>query len=689
MNKRFIILIFLLLSIPLAWAVIDWEIPNNKMVFGDGAATIDKIFEANVGDGASNPKLTVNNTTKDFTLSAQLSVKGDIIVGTSAAADQKMIFDIGGSNPFLKWDNAQGALVFSNDGTISKKIGSGGGGAGGQNFFLDNPDAEASTNNWTNTGGGTFVTFSTNPINGDNSFRWDAAAQSDVLRTDQVIIPEKFKGQSCQIEFTYTGGTSDLVKPQVVDSGNIKLDSAVFQNEVDNSDFLQAQTGIVVRSIYFICPLAGTVAFEFNQTEVGDPAEMDLDDVFIGELKGLSTTILKTPEQITFHGDLGHGSTDNKIGRYDLYDIDDAQSFISATGVTDSTGKGAITFTSSVANGTVITINVGGEYKISASKSFTTAINIGLSRNSNQLTTTIASIDNDDRLTNTFNAGTSDTEAINWAGILKKDDVIRMHTSGVGVGPNPSIAVFNIVFTGSDTTVQIFNSIPKIAENINEFSAFIDNNGASGLVLRENVDWISANCTRTGVGAIDCTYISPFTVNALNCVAVAQTTGSEHAFVVSSSNTGFTVETENTTNGTNSDIDFHIVCQKNQADFKTATVQPVIVGQVTNSFASGGHNIRIESCKILNSGTPIIDTGSGLCEGWIDSLTDLAVGRTTLNIKSGIFSSEPVCVATANVASSRLAMVESTITSAVIIRTSTDASALIDANFSVSCIGER
>lgn len=212
---------------------------------------------------------------------------GEILLGTGVPGVHKIESNQGTVNdPFIQYNNATSTWQFTNDGSIVNEFSLGGtsGGGGGQNFFTDNPDAEAGTSNWTNIGGGTFTTFSVTPINGNNSFRWDASASGDILRTDQVAIPEKFKGQACQVDFTYTGGTDDLVKPQVVDSLNVKLASATYSNLVDQTDFLKTQVGIVKRSIFFTCPLTGTIAFEFNQTAAGNPAIMDFDDIFIGDI---------------------------------------------------------------------------------------------------------------------------------------------------------------------------------------------------------------------------------------------------------------------------------------------------------------------------------------------------------------------------------------------------------------------
>ena len=101
--------------------------PTDEMTIGNGNNAIAKKFIFNVGDGISNPFIYIDPTNKDFTLNKELKVLDSITVGTGLAADQLLTFDIGlgAGKPFFKWDNTNNALVFSNDGTLEKKIGTG------------------------------------------------------------------------------------------------------------------------------------------------------------------------------------------------------------------------------------------------------------------------------------------------------------------------------------------------------------------------------------------------------------------------------------------------------------------------------------------------------------------------------------------------------------------------------------
>lgn len=66
-------------------------------------------------------------------------------------------------------------------------------------------------------------------------------------------------------------------------------------------------------------------------------------------------------------------------------------------------------------------------------------------------------------------------------------------------------------------------------------------------------------------------------------------------------------------------------------------------GYVQNSRGQASTDkMAVETCLILNSGTPIIGTGD-LCNSWVSSLTDNAVGDTTFNLDADAFSADPAC----------------------------------------------
>jgi len=117
---------------------------------------------------------------------------------------------------------------------------------------------------------------------------------------------------------------------------------------------------------------------------------------------------------VRLHTGNGHGSTNTAIRRF-------------STAV-DNIGN-AITYADSSTDGASFTINEDGLYYISYSdgRNASGQDNIGISLNSTQLTSNIATINAADRLIEEVNTP-SNPSALSWAGQLSKDDVIRAHT---------------------------------------------------------------------------------------------------------------------------------------------------------------------------------------------------------------------------------------------------------------------
>lgn len=593
-------------------------------------------------------------------------------LGQGNTDNKEIIANTGASNlPALQYNVTTGKWEFSNDGIGFKDIGSGAGGAGGQNFFTDNPDAEAGTNNWTNTGGGTFVTFSATPINGDNSFRWDASAQNDVLRTDQVEIPEKFKGQACEVNFVYTGGTSDLVKPQVVDSSNVKLPGATFENQVDGTDFLQIQTGIVQRTIFFICPSSGTIAFEFNQTEVGNPAVMDFDDVFIGELIGLQTTVANldwtsyTPTISAGFGTPTGISFKFKLDNGDML----IKGFFTSGTIAASVGSFSMPAGFTIKNSEVIgsLIEHGGSaWRISATGVIYDAGN------------TLTVFPDGTDVNNIFIGIRSATNTT-----LAKNNVNTYLASTDSISLKVRIPLVEV----AASPVKIFTAIPKVAEQINTFHAIFT---SAGVTTSENVNFIEANCTNPGTGNYVCTYVNATFSVSPSVVCSTNLSNSFNCSVTASSASSFSINIRNTVSDLDTNQIFAVTVGKQGVDFKTAVAHLILVNQVETTKKSG---IRIESCRFnANGGTPSIDTASTLCPGWISNVVDDGVGDYEVNIIVGIFSSSPVCNVTADdfLGSQALCIVDNiTATQLDVICSTASTAAQQDADFNLTCTGVR
>lgn len=111
----------------------------------------------------------------------------------------------------------------------------------------------------------------------------------------------------------------------------------------------------------------------------------------------------------------GFGSTNTKIRRF--------------TNVVANVGAD-ITYADSATLGGSFTINTAGVYAVSFSEGVNAANRIGLSLNSNQLTTDIQAISIGNILANTTTPTANVESNVCWTGYLQAGDVVRAHTQG-------------------------------------------------------------------------------------------------------------------------------------------------------------------------------------------------------------------------------------------------------------------
>jgi len=118
---------------------------------------------------------------------------------------------------------------------------------------------------------------------------------------------------------------------------------------------------------------------------------------------------------VRVHTANGHGSTNIKIRRF--------------SSIESNIGT-AITYVDSASEGASFTVNEDGVYHASFSGSGNPTFYIGLSLNSNQLTTNISSIAVGDRLAITYESIGTGASHASWSGYLQAGDVVRPHTQG-------------------------------------------------------------------------------------------------------------------------------------------------------------------------------------------------------------------------------------------------------------------
>jgi len=363
---------------------------------------------------------------------------GGIILGDGTAVTRRITVNRGGSNPFLKWDEATTSWVFSNNGSIEKKLGPGPSGEGGVNL-LQNPsleDAGSPVLNWSNTGGTFTQGVYTNGFEGDLKFgTFVSTTTAQFVQSDLITWPE-FITDGGQYKIKYKNG-NDAFKLQVLNSSAVLLGEAVLTNLANWQD-------LVANS--FFAPVAGTqVRLRIVSTGAGT---INFDKTYLGSNTNVGSTQL--PSQILeLETSDGAGSTDTKIRKFLNLTVNSGSSlFTHNHGSYGTKGLELVALRD---------IEVEGEYcdQPSGNKNF------GFSVNSSMLTTDIGGL--------TYAQGkrgsstTNDVSGIDNACVpfhlsLNSGDILRPHT-GTGFNVTTSHAFFRIKataksFVPAQTTLQ-------------------------------------------------------------------------------------------------------------------------------------------------------------------------------------------------------------------------------------------
>lgn len=537
----------------------------------------------------------------------------------------------------VKWSDTDSKMQFSNDGVSFKDIGSGSGAGGGENFNNgfgpdDNNNAEDGTTGWTSSGG-VFAVTTVDPLEGLASFEYTPSAQNDYVENNNLSYDKDiFKGRACQAQIEYIGGDENLTA-KVMDGNNDTLGSLV----------LPAHSISASESVFFICPSAADILGDANKgnlririENVGASAAplIKFDKAYNGTLIGLSETTL--PDEVRVGVDCsGSSAVDQDAG------VGIILSNISAGVCSMDYSSLGLTVPPRV----MVTDATGAGAPVIVDSYMSTSTTVN----------------------------------------------IRCKTPA-GATCGGFLASVSIKKAGADAkqSVQVYKSIPKVAENENQFTARA--RVADGSILGSNISgWIS--CVTAGTGAISCDLSGAGFTTTPSCVCGSKQGGFNDASCTSQAFSATSWAFRNSVNSLATAADIDIFCSAQGSDYKSPTVQPVIVGQVVNSYAeSASKNVRVESCFVVNSGTP--STNNTLCDNWIGSLVDNGTGDTTVNFITGTFSSTPVCNVTPGDtspgASNRgvtISSISTTSVRVVTFLTSTDS--VSNRPFSITCSGGK
>lgn len=529
-----------------------------------------------------------------------------------------------------------GQLVFATDTKTAYQVldnaladlGGGGGEGDGINAFIssDNPNAELGTSNWTTTGAPTFSASTTDPLQKRQSFLFTASATNDAVTSIQISVDKDiFKGRACEASIEYIGGDENL-SLIVVDNNATEIASMV----------LPTHNVSASETLYFTCPSDAAITLD---------ADLALLNLRIKNVGGSTAPIIKFDKAY--------------IG--------------TMRGLLDTFGPD--TLTAAIAGGAPVGMNIPNWISsCTGTGPYTCNFKTGLFTVSPKCQVT------------RLGANTG------WNSITSTSStqVVIQTTNSAGAAQSNS---FNLTCekTGADAKqiVQVFKSIPKVAQNAAGFSF---NASAAGTVSNDTLDFINGNASISDTSLFTYTFNTNIFTVAPNCIVGGEqgSTSGVLTKIVSISNTQLVVRTYTAPN-TLVAYDHRIFCEKTGVDYKLPIVQPIIAGQVTNSSTeTTGKNVRVETCGINSGGTVV--TASTLCANWISSITKGAAGIYTVNFVSGIFSVQPECTGSpSNISPSTVDLTvtfNNSSTTSIGIRTLSNA-ALADLNHTITCTGVR
>ncbi len=595
--------------------------PSDGYVLGrSGASSVDPFIQF----FGTSIKIEADRANGSLLLRAPLVKVGDGSDGTLMLSDT-----VG-----LRANSVSGRLEQTTDsGSSFTQISGAGGGGGGENynnaFSVDqNENAEDGTTGWVSSGG-VFDVDEVDPLEGEKSFVWTPSAQGDTLKSPILDFDRDiFKGTSCQVNTTYIGGDENL-SWSLVDGNDDVL--AGFRNSnttPKNQNKLPAHGISSSESIFFLCPSQADIT--------GDAEKGNLYILF--ENTGVTAAPL-----IKF--DKNYAGTLIGLAETTLPDSLSAKLDDSATVLSQSTTWINSTSIPSTGNKTV---NYSGLGLSVIPKITVTAVSPCTTSFLNTVSVTEFSF-------GTRNGSNAQTDCSAEISLEKQ---------------------------GADAkqSVQTYKPIPKINEYKNSFNAYVS---SGNLISRESGDWIDGNCTAPSGTLQRCNFISEIFSSPPNCTATLNAGSySGKVSIVEITGTYITFQAYDGA-GTESPRNFSFTCNRS-IDEKLVTVNPILVGQVENSYASSGKQIRVESCRVNNNGTATA-VGS-LCGTWVDGLSVTSAGNVNINVKSGIFSENPNCSGTAFDRNLSFFTVSNSLIQTV---TKSSADASINAAFFINCVGVK
>jgi len=422
--------------------------------------------------------------------------------------------------------------------------------------LIINPGFENGKNSWLSSSATlTATTTAANVLYGAASGSILISTNGGYVRTKTVAVPTALYGQACEARVLYKGGDA-LTTFEVYNRDNELLGSLA----------LKALSAPGYESVFFPCPTAaqvsgdaddGFIYAQIKQTSAGTHTVMYTDSWYMGGLSMLGETTLP--------------------------DVFSAK--ISSTGIV------------SLEN----TDLFNGNCSVASTNEFTCNFNSGLF--------SVAPV-----CVATIETPTATNGAIAMVNSVSSSVVVFETVRHDATATAYDMYVHcNKSSVDAKQSVQVYKSIPKVAQNENDFSAKVTVDGSVATVDSENIDWINGNCVRNGTGDSTCTFIAnTFSVAPVCTATVSSAATGVFAIVSAVSASSVQIKTITDSVGQSNNAYF-LRCSKQSTDFKMPVVQPIyspatVVGAVvgstyfqTGAVATGSTQIPTDDTAIQNT----------------------------------------------------------------------------------------
>lgn len=735
---RKLITIFVLFTATV-FAAVPFQKTNDVIRFGSGTGSVDPIeFFFNVGDGVSNPKLLVDKTEKKVTVSTDLNVDGNALtLGDGTATAKQINIARGGSNPYLKWDETASSWVFSNDGSLEKKIGSGTGAGTGVNF-LSNPSFEdpgTPVLDWTCVGATVTQETHTNGREGNDKFlRINASASGQYCESNLFTVSSDVNGQ-CIAEFKYNQGdnafnyqildnlsvvksegsvsdlTSFLKAPAITfdcaDGDQFKLRLTSTAAGILDADEAKAGTGELqaigkqphfVGSIQWVPTPACHWTFVTSATYADFPADLECDDnprVLTGDIQDSGAgqllqftlpNVKKGHYKIFLIGSIYKDNTNSGGSLYRMTDgtNNSSASTVFANGAQSTAPLAAYEFDYGADTGPVT-------FKLQAASSLAS-------------TAAVYGIETDTKFSVYYYPSSNETQEA-WTP-EQADFYVDVSIGGVnytyvntlGTEREVNSTGFDMVINEGSAKIPCDGVNPPVGLNCGAQAESVGvvfnapragfykacasfHSGSAAAVNHRLVETPTNAQTILQVGkeSSGVAALAPFSSKICGRFYFGSI-GEKAIRLFYDSTSGGTLYADRDPNTFGRDINITVEMVGHNVS------RPIIQNMVDTSVGSG---VRVEACSVNNNGTATVDSATGLCESWVQSVARGVAGQVTITPIGGIFPNGVVCQCNINDVDSRICSFTSGFSTPIVVRTNTIAGAGEDRDFNISCKGKR